>query len=115
MCEQLMRCDPPCLQQGVDNDPPNTANSALSYSVAFSNGTASSPLFTIDSSSGQINASSALNYEAVPSHMYTLTITVRDAGAPSLSGTCTVGVTIRVSITCYHIRVMTTLLSLGLQ
>lgn len=89
-------CTAMCVQdhfpswQGVDGDPPNTANSRLSFSLT------SSPLFTINATSGQISAS-ALDYEAVASHMYGLTVTVSDAGTSALSATCTVTVNIRVS------------------
>ncbi len=81
--------------QATDADPPGD-NSLLSYGITFSDGTSSAALFTIDSSDGQISAS-ALNYEAVASHMYGLTVTVSDAGTPALSTTCSLTVMIRVS------------------
>ncbi len=86
------------LLQASDGDPPNTANSRLTYSLTFANGTSSAPLFSIVSNTGQISAS-ALDYEAVPTHIYRLTVTVSDAGSPlALSSTCAVTVNIRVSI-----------------
>ena len=81
--------------QAIDGDPPNTVNSRLTYSLNFANGTSSSPLFTVGSTTGQISAS-RLDYEAVASHMYILTVTVSDAGSPVLSSTCQVTVNIRV-------------------
>lgn len=81
----------------MDGDPPNTDNSRLTYGITFADGTSSLSLFTINPTSGQITAN-PLNYEAVASHMYGLTVTVRDEGSPSvLSTTCSVTVNIRVS------------------
>lgn len=78
--------------QAFDDDP----NTVISYSITFSDTTPSSPLFTIGSSSGQISASS-LDYEAITSHTYRLTVIASDAGTPILSASCAVTVNIRVS------------------
>lgn len=63
---------------------------------------------------GQISAN-PLNYEAEASHMYALTVTVSDAGSPSvLTTTCSVTVNVRVSYNnvsnvTHLIRVLTSL------
>lgn len=86
------------LLQAFDDDPPNTANSRLTYSLTFADGTSSTSLFSIESNTGQISAN-ALDYEAIPTHIYLLTVTVSDAGSPmAFSSTCSVRVNIRVGL-----------------
>lgn len=88
--------------QAVDGDPAGTPGSTLSYSISFVNGDPSSPLFTIDASTGQVSAG-ALDYETVATHMYGLTVTVTDGGM--LSVDCSVTVNIRVSPSNHsHVR-----------
>lgn len=85
------------VPQAFDDDAPNTPNSLVIYSISFADTTPSTLLFTIDSSNGQIS-SSALNYEAVPSHMYSLLVYVTDSGTQNNPpNTCSVIVNIRVS------------------
>lgn len=88
----------------MDGDPPNTDNSRLTFTITFADTTPSTSLFTIGATSGQVSAS-PLDYEAVPSHMHGLTVTVRDAGSPPLSTTCSLTVNIRVSIDYYIVTI----------
>ena len=69
-------------------------NSQIQYSIANSDGSTSSPLFTIDATSGGVSAA-GLDYEQATSH--SLTITARDSGSPApMSSTATLQVTVTV-------------------
>ncbi|XP_033127144.1 protocadherin Fat 4-like [Anneissia japonica] len=66
------------------------SNSQLTYSLT---GNEDGDLFTIDPSTGFISIHQALDREVV--EQYTLTVTARDAGSPSLTGTGTISIIVR--------------------
>ena len=78
--------------QATDADPVGP-NSQIQYSIAFADGSTSSPMFTIDASSGGVSAV-GLDYETSTSH--SLIITASDAGTPQLSSTATLQVSVSV-------------------
>ena len=84
------------VAQAFDDDAPNTPNSLIVFSIGFSDTTPSNLLFTIDPANGEIS-SAALDYEAVPSHIYSLIVYVTDSGTSPLSSMCSLTVIMRVS------------------
>ena len=86
--------DVECISiQATDADPLGP-NSQIQYSIAFRNGSSSSPMFTIDATSGGVSAL-GLDYERATSH--SLTITASDAGTPApLTATTSLDVTVTV-------------------
>ena len=81
------------MLQATDDDEPNTPNSSITYSIAWTNGSAVSTYFTIDSGTGAITAQ-RLNYEVV--NLFTLRITARDMGPSPMEGYTYLNVTVQV-------------------
>ena len=80
------------FSQATDADPAGP-NSQIQYSIAFADGTTSSPMFTIDASSGGVSAT-GLDFETSTSH--NLIITASDAGTPQQSSTASLQVSVTV-------------------
>ncbi|XP_071951339.1 protocadherin Fat 4-like [Antedon mediterranea] len=78
---------PVIINQISATDLDSNSNSQLTYSLV---GSYDSALFTIDPSTGYISIEQALDRETTET--YSLTVTARDAGSPSLTGTSTVNI-----------------------
>lgn len=73
----------------TDADEPGNLNSRVTYSITSGN---VGNTFTIDSSTGQINATTALDFETTP--RYTLNLQAIDGGTPSRSAETTATITV---------------------
>ena len=73
----------------TDADKPDTDNSRIIYSIISGN---TGSAFNVNSTSGAVKVSNALNHETIPS--YTLTIQAEDQGDPQMSATARAEVTI---------------------
>ncbi|XP_053105350.1 cadherin-like protein 26 [Hemicordylus capensis] len=90
MKENHDRSEPNFNVTASDKDKEGTENSRVTYSLVLQTPRPKEPVFTVDSSSGQIRISGCSDYEAIK--RFTLLIKAVDHGSPQLSSTATVNI-----------------------